>query len=70
MEELDGPGVVVGVVGAGKRGTLSYFVAPPGRPQEAAEAENWMAGMDTAPRTGDSKRKGLAQMTSLEGGPG
>ena len=49
---------------------LPYFVAQPGRPQEAAGAENWTAGVDTAPGMEGSKRQGSARMNSLEEGPG
>ena len=58
---------------------LPYLVEPPGSPQEAAAAENWMAGGEAEPRTGESKTearaggsktKGSVRMTSQEERPG
>ena len=47
-----------------------YLVAHPGRPQEAAEAENWTAGRAAEPRRGWLKTMGSARITSLGEGPG
>ena len=79
LVKLDCFGVGMDIVGDGEGGadgkcwmvgTLLYFVAQPGRPQEAAEAEKWTEGVETAPRMAGSKTQGSARMTSLEEGPG
>ena len=51
-------------------GMLPYLVEHPGSPQEVAEAENWIAEVETDPRTGGSKTKGSVRMKSPEEGPG
>ena len=48
-----------------------YFVEQPGSPQEAEEAENWMARMMAGPPTGESKtdaRPGESKTDDVAGG--